>query len=360
MDNDTAYVAVIFKKFGAPLGICFAQFYGTQNDYVEFTAEVHWHFPIVSADTIAVGILSSTIFSDAIPGSTLTVDNISFVGSTIPFPNGDFEEWEEFSSEEPDDWFTSNVISLAIGETAVTKSTNSYEGSFAAKIETTQTLIEDTLGFITNGMMGEDNPIGGMAVDSTPDKLSGYYKYIPVGPDTAIGGLFLYHHNESTGMADLLEESIIKLPPVDEYTYFEVEVDYFSLPEPDTVNIAFASSNLQDYETYIGLGSELYIDALQITYKPNLVGVDNHKKEIIHQVYPNPSSDKIYIGFQEILKNDITVRVMNAAGNLVYENKISPLATKKIDVSVRNFSPGIYFYNIESKNESYKGKFIVK
>lgn len=360
MDNDTAYVAVLFKKFGAPLGICFAQFYGTQNDYVEFSAPVQWLIPIISPDTIAVGILSSTIFSDPIPGSTLTVDNISFVGASTPFPNGSFENWVEISSEEPDDWFTSNVFSIAIGETSVTKSTDSHEGSFAVKIETTENIFEDSLGFITNGTMGEDNPIGGMKVDSTPDKLSGYYKYIPVGPDTAIGGLFLYHHNENTGTTDLLEETFIQLPATDEYTYFEVEVDYFSLPEPDTVNIAFASSNLQDYPTYIGLGSALYIDALNITYKPNLVGIEKSETEISHQLYPNPSSDKIYIEFQEILRNDITVKIMNAAGKLVYENKMNPMATKQFNISVQNFAPGIYFYNIESKNDSYKGKFIVK
>ena len=178
MDNDTAYVAVLFKKFGSPLGICFAQFYGTQDTYVEFSAPVQWLIPIISPDTIAVGILSSTIFSDAIPGSTITVDNISFVGATTPFPNGQFEDWEEFSSEEPDGWSTSNVFSISVGETSVTKSTDSHEGTFAARIESKQNIFEDTLGFITNGMMGEDNPIGGMPVDSTPDKLSGYYALI--------------------------------------------------------------------------------------------------------------------------------------------------------------------------------------
>lgn len=360
MDNDTAYVAVLFKKFGAPLGICFAQFYGTQDTYVEFSAPVQWLLPIISPDTIAVGILSSTIFSEAIPGSTITVDNISFVGASTPFPNGDFEEWEAFSSEEPDNWSTSNVFSLLLGESTVTKSTDSYEGSFAVSIESKLTMFDDTLGFITNGFMGEDNPIGGMPVDSTPDKLSGYYKYIPVGPDTAIGGVFLYHYNENTGATDLLEETFIKLPPSDEYTYFEINVDYFSLPEPDTVNIAFASSNLTEYQTYIGLGSTLIIDDLNITYKPNLVGIEQQKQEILHQVYPNPTSDKIYIEFQEILKNDITIIVMNAEGALVYQKKINPLASKQFDISVNGFAPGLYFYSLESRTNNYSGKFIVQ
>jgi len=360
MNNDTAYVAVLFKKWGSPIGICFARFYGTQNNYVAFSAPVQWLVPIISPDTIAIAILSSTIFSEAIPGSTITVDNISFVGASTPFPNGDFEDWEEFSSEEPDDWFTSNILSLAVGGITVTKTTDSYEGTYAARIESSFTTFEDTLGLITNGALSDDGPIGGMPVDSTPDKLSGYYKYIPVGPDTALGGLMLYHYNENTGNTELLEEAFIQLPPVNDYTYFEIEVNYFSLPEPDTVNVAFASGNVDDGSLYTGLGSVLYVDALEITYKPNLVGIEDQKKKITHQVYPNPATDKIYIEFQDFLKNDISVRVMNSKGTLVYQKKINPLTSKQLDISVNDFAPGLYFYTIESDSNTYTGKFIVR
>ena len=360
MADDTAYVAVLFKKWGSPIGICFAQFYGTQNNYTAFSAPVQWLVPLISPDTIAIAMLSSTIFSDPVPGSTITVDNISFVGASTPFPNGDFENWEELSSEEPDDWFTSNIISLATGEISVSKTTDSYAGTYAALVESKTTMFEDTLGFITNGTMGEDDPIGGMPVDSTPDKISGYYKYIPVGPDTALGGVFLYHYNENTGVTELLEEVIIKLPPADEYTLFEINVDYFSLPEPDTVNITFASGNVDEGNSYIGLGSMLYLDALEITYKPNLVGIEEQGQEISHQVYPNPAAEKIRIEFQEILGNDISVTITNSVGALVYQKNLNPLSTNHFDISVQNFKTGIYFYIIQSGNNTYKGKFIVK
>ena len=288
------------------------------------------------------------------------MDNISFVGAATPFPNGDFENWEEFSSEEPDDWFTSNILSVTMGETSVTKTTDSHEGTYAARIESTLNMFEDTLGLVTNGVFGEDGPFGGMPVDSIPDKLTGYYKYIPVGPDTALGGLMLYRYNENTGNTELLEEAFTQLPPVDDYTYFEIEVNYFSLPEPDTMNVAFASGNVDDESIYVGLGSVLYVDALEITYKPHLVGIENSKKELNHQVYPNPTSEKIYIEFQEILKNDISVTISNSMGALVYQKKINPLATNQLDISVKNFTPGLYFYTIESDSNTYTGKFIVQ
>jgi hypothetical protein len=337
-----------------------AQFYGAQENYTEFSVPVQWLSPIGSPDTMVVLITSSTIFSQPFPGSTLTIDNISFAGATTPFPNGDFENWVTIASEEPDDWFTSNILSLSLGETAVSKTEDSYDGSYAVKIENTPTLFEDTLGIITNGTMGEDNPIGGMPVDSTPDKLTGYYKYIPAGPDTAIGGMLLYHYNQNTGFSELLEEAIIKLPPTEEYTYFEVGANYYSLPEPDTVNIAFASGNVIGDNNYVGLGSTLYLDALEITYKPNLVGIKDQPQDMAHRIFPNPTSDKLFLEFQEAPKNQLTVKVFNSKGLLVKEVNKNLDDRKEMEISTTHLLPGMYSYVVLSGNISTTGKFIVK
>ena len=63
---------------------------------------------------------------------------------------------------------------------------------------------------------------------------------------------------------------------------------------------------------------------------------------------------------EEILKHDISVKIINSNGNMVHERKLSPLASKQFNFSVQDFKPGISFYIIESKNECYKGKFIVQ
>ena len=86
--TDTAYVAAIFKKFGAPIGISFAQFSGVQNDYLYFSVPVEWLVPIISPDTVAIALISSSIFAEPIIGSNLTVDKVEFKGPGDPFPNG--------------------------------------------------------------------------------------------------------------------------------------------------------------------------------------------------------------------------------------------------------------------------------
>ena len=360
MPTDTAYVLVAFKFFGNPIGFCMVPFTGTQNNYEEFSAPIQWLAPIVSPDTLVTGIISSTLFNMPIPGSTITVDSLYFIGESTPYPNSGFEDWVGYSAEEPDDWFTSNAFSFSVGQTPVTKSDESYEGNYAIRIENTLTLWDDTLGFITNGAFGEDGPVGGMTIDSIPDVISGYYKYSPVGPDTAVARISLFYYNENTGVSELLEENFIHLLPANDYTYFEIDVDYFSLPEPDTLNIAFAAGNVDTDSSYAGLGSVLFIDALNVTYKPHIVGIDDNITNDDVKVYPNPASNRLFFEMYDLFNNDISVTIVNSQGRLVYTNKLKPAIDNQINIDVAGFKPGIYFYNMEVKDKSYNGKFIVK
>ncbi len=359
MGQDTAYVAVLFKLFGAPLGICFIQFIGSQNNYEAFSAPVQWLIPIISPDTIAIGITSSTIFSVPEPGSTLTVDNLYFVGDDAIFPNGDFEDWTDYSSEEPEDWLTSNLLSFTIGETPVTKSTDSYEGDYAIRLESSLTFWDDTLAAITNGTFGDEGPEGGMQVDSVPDKLSGYYKYEPVGPDTAVAGLTLYYFNPNTGHSEMLDEYMIMLPQANDYTYFEIPVDYFTLPEPDTVNIAFAANNLGDENAYNGLGSVLYIDALEMTYKEHITSVNPSTVSSGHHIYPNPATEKVFIDLHSLITQEVNVSIIDSYGRIVYQGHELIESNQSFDINVADFDSGVYLYMIENGSKIYKGKFIV-
>ncbi|MBN2174962.1 MAG: PCMD domain-containing protein [Bacteroidales bacterium] len=357
--NDTAYVAVLFKKFGAPLGICFARFHGTQNTYSYFSAPVQWLIPIISPDSMATAVLSSSIFTEPVPGSTIYIDDIEFVGSSSIYPNGGFEDWNSYSSEEPDDWFTSNIFGFSLGTSTVTKTTDSYEGNFAVRIESKLTVNEDTVGFITNGTFGEDGISGGMPVSLIPDKLTGYYKYSPVGPDTALAGMTLYHYNENQQTTQTLEEKYLKLPAANEYTYFELQIDYFTLPEPDTVNIAFGSGNFDDAGSYIGLGSVLQVDQLGISYKPHIVGTDVMRNELPN-VFPNPAKDKVIFEMFGLIHQEASVNILNETGQTVYSGKRKFSGAGNLQINTGDFDKGIFFYHIQTGHREYQGKFIVQ
>lgn len=356
--GDTAYVAVLFKKFGAPLGICYAQFTGSQSTYEAFSAPVEWLLPIISPDTMALALTSSSIFVEPIPGSMLIADNLSFVGASSPFPNGDFEEWNSLNSEEPEDWFTSNIFTLMAGGTSVTKTTDSHDGDYAIQIENTLTIWDDTLGLITNGYFVGDGPIGGMPVTQTPDVLSGYYKYMPVEEDTALAGVFLYHYNEALGYAELLEENYMYLLPTDVYLPFELQVEYTDIPLPDTINIAFAAGNTDEFGTSAELGSTLIVDDLSITFKPYSSVEEDIKNEVV-KVFPNPASDQLFIKFMELPDQEINFNILDSKGQLVVERKIENHSNKILEINVSDLPSGIYFYHINNKEFTHSGKFVV-
>jgi len=356
--NDTAYVAAIFKKFGFPIGIGFGQFTGVENDFQYFSVPVDWYAPIISPDTLAIVLMSSSIFTTPVAGNVLTVDLVQLVGPGDPFPNGDFENWTEFTAEETDNWQSSNIFTLPVSSISVNKTTDSHSGSFAVKIESMITSFSDTLGFITNGHIGEDGPVGGMPVEDIPNILSGYYKYTPVGPDTAIGGMTLYHYNENTGESEMLDSAFINLPATNNYTYFEIPVDYFSLPEPDTLNIVFGSGNFDEQGVYIGLGSTLYLDDLEITYKPHIVSVDDNHPVAKPRIYPNPARENIIFETLNLLHQPVEIQIYNMDGQIVA--KKGNRNSANFSFNVGHLSPGIYFYRMSAGQQSHQGKFIVE
>lgn len=352
--GDTAYLAVLFKKFGAPLGICSLTFIGSKINYGYFTAPVNWFVPIISPDSLVAGFTSSTIDNTPMIGSTITFDDIAFVGASADFPNGGFENWSELGADEPNDWTTSNLFNISPGGAGVTKSSDSHSGSFAAQLESKITFNGDSITIITNGEFGDEGPIGGVPVNEFPKMVSGYYKYSPVGSDTALAGLWLYHYNSATGETETLHEMLIKLPATSTYTYFEIPVLYYDEPVPDTINISFAPSNYDG--GFIGLGSTLLIDDLEIAYQPFITGRDENQIDDIN-VYPNPAKEKLY--FSGDFFNQLPeITINNLQGKIVYRSNGKSLSDQAVDVS--SFDTGIYFYKIKYHGKNVSGKFIVQ
>jgi hypothetical protein len=354
MPGDTAYVGVLFKKLGQPLGICLATFIGTQEAYQYFSQPVQWFIPIVTPDTIAVAILSSALFGDAIVGSKLTVDNISFVGATEPFPNGDFENWTEYNSEEADSWFSSNLFSKPLGLTPVIKTTDSYEGNYAVQMESMMTYFDDTLSGITNGHYSFDGPVGGMPVAQIPETLSGFYKYTSAENDEASANIRLFRYNTSLGESELLAEESLILAPSANYTSFDLSIQYSAYPPPDTVNIFFSVEN-----PVVGKsGGVLLVDNLDITFKP--VSVESAGIEMQGRVFPNPAINNLFVELGNINDENICISIYNTNGLEVLTKQTVSSSYSTINLNVSSLSSGLYFYRINSGNKLMQGKVVIE
>jgi hypothetical protein len=352
LTNDTAFVVAIFYSGGNYMGGGSITFYGTQLSYAKFG--IPFYFMPGTPDTLRVYIFSSNINGTQYPGSCLYVDGLEFIGSGI-FPNGDIENWTPVSTEEPDDWVTINSFIFQTGDTSATKTTDACDGTYALKLRNV-VFYGDTLGFITNGWFGENGPEGGKPVHQNPEKLTGYYKYFPDGLDTGFAYLASSRYDTGLDSTILLDSNMFKLEPASTYTYFEVPLTYNLWPYADTVNISFASGNITDDGSYIGLNSVLFIDGLGITYYPVSVKENNFDKDVI--IYPNPGKDVVSIELNPKYKGNIKVQLFDLQGRKVIDkNYTSNKQVLKLDVS--ELYNGLYFYNIKTSSENITGKIII-
>jgi len=358
LTSDTGAIAVMFTKNGTVIGMGMKIFLGVQSTWSLETIPINWVPPaILSPDTVVLFVSSSSLDGTQIPGSWLQVDNLEFSGSVDPIPNGGLENWNPITIEEPNDWWTINFAGVYNNSFSVTKSTDAHHGSYAARIETIE-VFDDTMGFITNGHLGDDGPMGGMAVWQNPHKLSGYYKYTPVGPDSALAGVFSLDYTATDTI--LVDSNMIKLPAAYNYTYFEIPLQYNGWPIIDSFNITFASSNIEDDLYYVGLGSVLYIDSLNLSYKPLSIN-ENADSKNEFRVFPNPADDIINITTKLPVKGDLQISIYNSIGKLVLEKNLTPLSFNdffKLDIS--NLKPAIYIYKIQTDEDIINGKIIKK
>ena len=353
LPNDTGHFMIFFKNSGSTIGMVSKNILGSQPSFAEYKLPVSW-FQLGNADTLSALVTSSNLDSPDVPGSYVYIDGIELTGSIVAFPNGDFENWIPNTSEEPNGWVTLNYAKTTVP--SATKTNDYYDGNFAIRVETIQTIWGQLLGYITNGMIGNNGPAGGVPIYFNPDNLTGYYKYVPNGLDTAIAIVTTSRHDLFLDSTIILDMVAIKLPPTNTYTPFVINLNYNNFPFADTINISFASSNLMDSGAYVGLGSALYIDSLNLNFLP--VGIKNNSNENEINVFPNPVKDFVSIEFKTDLGNS-SVTIFDELGRKHFNKEINT-ADKFLKVDVAQFNPGFYFIEVKSnKGIVYKTKFVI-
>jgi len=352
MMGDTASMIVLFKNNTVPVGFARISFFGSQANFTRFSFPVLWVLP-QSPDSLSSFIISSNTDYPAIPGSQIELDNIAFVDSNAAvFPNGDFEAWTSIQSLEPDGWNSINFVTLS-GTPSVTQSTDAYDGNYSARIETVITPYGDTLGFLTNGELGSTLLQGGMPVSQNPMMISGFYKYNPVGPDTGLIGGFTTKYDNVFGTTVRLDSTLFQFETANNWTSFSMNFIYNGFPIVDTLNVSISSSNIENDGNFIGVGSVLLIDKLEVFYNPvgepqpvvfakNATGVywDDSGNLFFRQ-----NSNQLSEGF---------LYIYDGSGRLVVNQKINESSTQSVDFS--QWTPGIYSYRFVGRKIS-NGKF---
>lgn len=352
--GDTGNVTLLISGGGSILGFAQKLFIGQTNNWTPFGVSFIWLDTITPPDTLAA-ILSSSAISGAssVVGSRLDLDQLTLIGTNAaPFPNGDFELWVPTGNNEPDSWSTVNFVCDA-SNLSVTESADAYAGSSALQLKTIVIPFGDTIGIMTNGYFAAE-PEGGMPITQNPVSITGYYKYFPQGPDTAIAAAYTYAYNPATQTRTVLDSTLTLLPPTSTYQSFTLPFLYNGWNLPDTINITFGSSNFYFGSNFIGVGSVLLIDELSIQYSP--VGEPQPLFGASASPFPVPASSWLTIPLDKVL-NGATIEIIDARGKSIFQSKITGT---RLQLDVHNWSDGVYFYRCIGNGHQAKGQFIVQ
>jgi len=354
--NDTAIVLFFFKSEGFPVGFATMALTGNQSNYSQYIIPVNWVVAL-TPDTLSMIIFSSAPDGASGPGSVLFIDDLYLNGVSSQIPNSGFESWINYSYYEPEYWLTSNFMTFMGSGLSATQSTEHIDGSYSIRLETQLTQWNDTMSFVTNGDIGENGPSGGLPISAVPDKVTFYYKYFPVGSDSALAGGWLYYYDPVQDSTLMLEEVMIKLAATDEWTYFEIPFTLVGTPIPDTLTIAFSSSNIDEEGAIAYPGSVLFVDKVEVITQTS---VYENRPDLTQslEINPNPADQYIEISLENVGQSTSRVEIFNEQGRKVLETTAELFEFTSFKIDVSNLSKGFYLVKVENGGKVFSTKFI--
>jgi hypothetical protein len=270
-------------------------------------------------------------------------------------PNADMEAWEDSGSfEEPAGWNTTNPLVIT-----VTKTTDAYQGQYAALLESKSLVIITVAGVMATGdIVPEELTVkGGFPINQPYTNFSGFYKYTPStdtssGEDTCWMAAILTKWNTTNNARDTVAMANFYGGAAANYTFFDVPLNYIAPELPDTaLIIVFTTRNPLGGPA----GSKLYVDDLSLS---GGVGINliNEYEEV--SIYPSPVSDNLVITLANTSQAKQVI-VSDLLGNKVGSYIVN---SDKVNVNTTSFANGIYFIELldDSRNVLATKKFSVK
>lgn len=330
--NDTAIMLVILKNAGNVLSTDVIKVRGTGT----LSAFTQFNYSLAAAATVTTNpdsVIIAFASSNAIDevgmenGSYIELDEIAFTGTNItqPLMNGGFESWMQ------------DTLNIAAGWKqggAPVKKVPGYGSNYAARLKT---VLYDgnNVGAsgLTNGFFPPQGgpPQAGLPYTLMSDTLYGYYKFSGSNDSGVV-----HYVTKITG--SVVGQGIKYFKTANNWTYFKMPI--LSASTPDTMQLNFYSH--QPPGNMNSVGSTLEIDNLYLFSSPNTKLIGNALNDLIF-IYPNPSSDIIYINSKALAPKNIVITDIQGK---TMDVDIMQTSSDNAKIDVSKLNKGLYFVKI--------------
>lgn len=92
------------------------------------------------------------------------------------------------------------------------------------------------------------------------------------------------------------------------------------------------------------------VDSSESTVTVTAVGINNTVNAKNVMVYPNPNSGKFDVDFQLSMNDNVSLKVVNMNGQVVYSNDLGNTSSEKLSIDISDLAAGVYTLKIEGTN----------
>jgi len=185
----------------------------------------------------------------------------------------------------------------------------------------------DGTGFVVDGDVDEDGVCDYNEIDGCTDSTACNYDPLATDNDGSCEyPLVWYYDTDGDGDGDSNDGEIISCDQPDGYVGNNNE----NISYPDSYGFCCRGDNI-DLE-------------------------ENGMADI--NIYPNPASSYIYIDYQTNYIKDLSVRIFNSIGDIVFDRQYNQSDYFNIQVDVNNYARGIYQINFATK-DNFVNKMII-
>jgi len=304
--------------------------------------------------------------------------SLTFFGQSN-LPNGGMENWHtvtqgSYSYQQIDGPFFSTLNELSAlappigpGPTTAFQVTDAHSGTYAAKLVSENFVLIPNDVFIP-GMMGSTQldmlkstiHLGKPCPGCKPVKFTGWYKFDQVNGDSCEAVLVASRWNSVAHKKDTIGYcKTVFTAPVNQYTYFELPVQYYTTSEePDSLLVLCVSSagfSVLNIQGNVGqIGNTMYVDDISVDYPMGITQI--LMPEIGVKTYPNPARDVMVVELSKQLPGAL-LEVYTMDGRFL---KSFPLKDVSNQVPVYSLESGKYYYQLtDGKTIQNTGFFMV-